>query len=133
MSTMRDPCFKELCQYSYPLVSALQYRLRLEISSYWVCMDEQWMCFSSHCTMESCYLVVSFLGKHELLQSQMFVHGIGAKLLSNFEQNMLKIKSLQSLRRKKISMLTVLEVSSLEGKCVFYRSEHNAKGGSHRS
>ena len=91
------------------------------------------MCFSSHCTMESCYLVVPFLGKHELLQSQMFVHGIGAKLLSNLEQNMLKIKSLQSLRRKKISMLTVLEVSSLEGICVFYRPEHNAKGGSHRS
>ena len=78
--------------------------------------------------MESCYLVVSFLGEHELLQSQMFVHGIGAKLLSNLEQNMIKIKSLQSLRRKKISMLAVLEVSSLEDICVFYKPEHNAKG-----
>ena len=26
---MREPCFKELCQYSYPLVSVLQYRLLL--------------------------------------------------------------------------------------------------------
>ena len=29
MSTMREPCFKELCQYSYPVVSTLQYRLLL--------------------------------------------------------------------------------------------------------
>ena len=83
--------------------------------------------------VDSEYHHQSFLGKHELLQSQMFVHGIGAKLLSNLEQNMLKIKSLQSLRRKKISMLTVLEVPSLESICVFYRPEPNAKGGSHRS
>ena len=44
---------------------------------------------------------------------------------------MLKIKRLQNLCRKRISILTVLEVSSLEGKCVFYRPEHNAKRGSH--
>ena len=43
---------------------------------------------------------------------------------------MLKIKRLQNLCRKRISILTVLEVSSLEGKCVFYRPEHNAKRGS---
>ena len=74
---------------------------------------------------------MSFLGKHELLQSQMLVHGIGTKFLPNLEQNMLKIKRLKSLCRKRISILTVLEVSSLEGKCVFYRPEHNAKRGSH--
>ena len=28
-------------------------------------------------------------------------------------------------------MLTGLEVSSLACKCVFYRQEHNAKGGPH--
>ena len=30
-----------------------------------------------------------------------------------------------------ISMLTGLKVPSLACKCVFYRSEHNAKGGSY--
>ena len=62
----------------------------------------------------------------------MLVHEIGTKFLSNLEQNMLKIKSLQSLCRKRRSILTVLEVSSLEGKCVFYRPEHNGKRGFHR-
>ena len=40
-------------------------------------------------------------------------------------------KSSKNLARKKVSMLTGLKVSSLTCKCVFYRTEHNAKWGSH--
>ena len=32
---------------------------------------------------------------------------------------------------KRISMFTVLKLSSLACKCVFYGPEHNAKGGVH--
>ena len=42
---------------------------------------------------------------------------------------MLYTKSLQVLHRNEISVLTGLKVSSLTGKCVFYRPELNAKGG----
>ena len=38
-------------------------------------------------------------------------------------------ESQQMLCRKKMPLLTGLEVSSLACKCVFYRREHNAKGG----
>ena len=49
-------------------------------------------------------------------------------MVSNWEQSMLYTKSLQVLHRKGISMLTSLKVSSLTCKCVFYRTELNAKG-----
>ena len=55
-------------------------------------------------------------------------HGIGAKLVLNWEQSMLHTKSYQVLNRKRISMLTVLKVSFLTCKCAFYRPELNAKG-----
>ena len=42
---------------------------------------------------------------------------------------MLYTKSYQSLCRERISMLAGLKVPSLACKCVFYRPEHNAKGG----
>ena len=45
---------------------------------------------------------------------------------------MLYTKSLQVLHRNGISVLTGLKVSSLTGKCVFYRPEINAKGRPHR-
>ena len=44
---------------------------------------------------------------------------------------MLYTKRWQITCRKRISMLTSLKVSSLACKCVFYRPEHNAKGGRH--
>ena len=47
-----------------------------------------------------------------------------------WEQNLLYTKSKQILFRKRITMLTKLKVSSLACKRVFYRPEHNAKGGS---
>ena len=59
------------------------------------------------------------------------VRGIAAKLVSNWEQNLLHTKSKQILFRKRISMLTRLKVSSLARIRVFYRPEHNGKGGSH--
>ena len=55
-------------------------------------------------------------------------HGIGAKLVSNWEQSMLYTKSQQVLNKKRMSMLTALKMSSLTCKCVLYRSELNAKG-----
>ena len=58
------------------------------------------------------------------------VRGIAAKLVSNWEQNLLYTKSNQILFRKRLSMLTRLKVSSLACIRVFYRREHNAKGGS---
>ena len=61
----------------------------------------------------------------------LIVHGIGAKLVSNWEQNMLYSKSLQILRRKITSMLTGLKVSPLARKYVIYRPEHNAKDEPH--
>ena len=64
------------------------------------------------------YVIQRFLWK-------VIVHGIGDKLVSNWEQNMLYPK------RKRTSMLTGSKVSSLASKCVFYRPEHNAKGGPH--
>ena len=48
------------------------------------------------------------------------VHGIGPKLVSNWEQNMLDAKSQQILCKKKISMLPDLKVSSLACKCVYF-------------
>ena len=59
------------------------------------------------------------------------VLGISAKLALNWEQNILYIKSLQVLCRKRISMLTGLKVSFLACKCVFYRPEHNTKWEQH--
>ena len=56
-------------------------------------------------------------------------HGIGTKLASAWGQNMLYTKSYQVLCRKGMSILTGLRVSSLAFKCVFYRTEHSAKGG----
>ena len=44
---------------------------------------------------------------------------------------MLYAKSFKVLRRKGISMLTGLKVSSLTCRCVFYRPELNAKAGAH--
>ena len=38
-------------------------------------------------------------------------------------------KSYQILCRERISMLTGLKVSSVACKCIFYRQEHNGKGG----
>ena len=58
------------------------------------------------------------------------VRGIAAKLVSHWEQNLLYTKSKQILFRKRISMLARLKVSSLACIRVFYRPEHNAKGGS---
>ena len=58
------------------------------------------------------------------------VRGIAAKLVSHWEQNLLYTKSKQILFRKRISMLARLKVSSLACIHVFYRPEHNAKGGS---
>ena len=49
----------------------------------------------------------------------------------NWEQSMLYTKSLQVLRRKGISMLTGLKVSSLTRKFVFYGPELNAKARLH--
>ena len=54
-------------------------------------------------------------------------HRIRAKLVSNWERNMLYTKSQQIFCKKKMSMLTSLKVSSWACKCVFYRSEQNAK------
>ena len=59
------------------------------------------------------------------------VHGIGTKLVSNWEQNILYTKILQILCRKRIFMLTGLKTSFVAGKYVFYRSKHNAKGEPH--
>ena len=56
-------------------------------------------------------------------------HGIGVKLVSNWEQSMLYTKSQQVLNRKRMSMLTALKMSSLTCKCVFYRPELNANEG----
>ena len=61
------------------------------------------------------------------------VLGIGAKFVSNWEQNILYTKTYQILHRKMISMLTGLKVSSLACRCAFYRREHNAKMGPHRT
>ena len=61
----------------------------------------------------------------------MIVHGIGAKLVSNWEQNMLHTTRWQPFCTKRISMLKGLKMSSLGFKCVFYRLEHNAKWGPH--
>ena len=55
------------------------------------------------------------------------VQEIGAKLISNREQNMLCIKSQQILCSKRIFLLTALKVSYLACKCIFYRPEHNVK------
>ena len=50
-----------------------------------------------------------------------------AKLISNWEENMIYTKNYQILSRKMISTLTGFKVSSLASKCVFYRPEHSAK------
>ena len=59
------------------------------------------------------------------------VHGIGAKLVSNWEQNMLCTKSWQILCKKRICILAGLKVSYLGCKCVFYRPKHKAVGRPH--
>ena len=61
------------------------------------------------------------------VESDIVTHGIWAKLVSNWEENLLYIKSQQILSRKRMSMLTGLKVSSLACKCVLYRPERNAK------
>ena len=61
------------------------------------------------------------------LSSKYLVHGIGAKIVSNWEQHMLHNESQQIFCRKKMSMLTSLKVSSLACTCIFYRPEHNSK------
>ena len=58
-------------------------------------------------------------------------HGAGAKLVSNWKQNMLYTKSKQTYCRKRVSIVTDLKVSPLTCKSVFYRPECNAKGGTH--
>ena len=60
------------------------------------------------------------------LSSKYLVHGIGAKLVSNWEQDMLYYESLKFICRTKMSMLPGLEVSYLACKCLFYRPQHNA-------
>ena len=50
---------------------------------------------------------------------------IGTKLRTKYAI----YQKLANLHRKKISMLSDLKVSSLTCKCVFYRPEHNSKGG----
>ena len=57
-------------------------------------------------------------------KSLLLVHGIGTKLVLNWEQNMLYSKSWQFLCKKMMSILTDLKVSSLECKWISYRSEH---------
>lgn len=57
-----------------------------------------------------------------------------AKLVSNWEQNMLYTKKWQILRRKGISILTDWKMSFLcvyVCVCVFYRPEYNVKRGEH--
>ena len=54
------------------------------------------------------------------------MHVKEARLVLNWEQNMLYTKSWQLFCRKRIFMLTSLDVSSLSFECVFYRPEHNA-------
>ena len=63
------------------------------------------------------------------LSSELLVHGMGAKLESNWEQNMLYKKSYQIFYMKMMFMLTGLKVSSLAYKSVFYKPEHNTKWG----
>ena len=59
-------------------------------------------------------------------------HGISVKLVSNWEQSMLYIKSFKVLHRRGISMLrTGLQLSSLTCKWVFYRPELDAKAEPH--
>ena len=53
---------------------------------------------------------------------------IAAKLVLNWEQNMLYAKRWHVFCRKKISMSAGLKMSSLACNCVFKRPEHNAKG-----
>ena len=76
-----------------------------------------------HVTQKMYHVAYSYDEKYK----NIIVHGIGAKLGSNREKNMLYTKSEQMFFRKKISMLTDLKVSSLACKCVFHRPEHNAK------
>ena len=61
------------------------------------------------------------------LYSKYLVRRIRAKLVSNQEENMLYNKSQQIFCRRKMSMLTGMELLSLACKCVFYRPEHNEK------
>ena len=53
------------------------------------------------------------------------------QVISNWEGNTLYTKSKQMLCRKRISMLTGLNMSSLTYKYVFYRPGKNAKGEPH--
>ena len=64
---------------------------------------------------------------YSLASIPILVHGIGAKLVSNWEQNMLYTKCQQ--RRKRVFMLAGLKVSFLACKCGFYRAKYNVKGG----
>lgn len=58
-------------------------------------------------------------------ESDIIVHGIAAKLVSNWEKHF-TYQKLGTLRTKRIYMLTNLKVSSFACKYVFYRQEHNA-------
>ena len=61
------------------------------------------------------------------------VYGIGVKLVSNWEQNILYTKRYKMLCRKKTFTLTGLKVPFLTRMRVFFRSKHNAKVDSHGS
>ena len=55
-------------------------------------------------------------------------HGIGTKLVSNCGKNILYNKNKQILCRKRIFIVTDLQVSFLACERVFYRSEHPKRG-----
>ena len=64
------------------------------------------------------------------LSSKYLVQGIGAKLVSNCEQNMSYNKSWQFFGRKKDVYINRLDnVIFGMWMCKFYRPEHNTKGG----
>ena len=62
-------------------------------------------------------------------------HGIGSKLIQNWEQNIWYVKVnkfyIGKEYRKRISTLTGLKVSFSACKCLFYRPEPNLNGGPH--
>ena len=68
---------------------------------------------------------------YERLQENNYCHinpWVEVKLVPHWELNILYIKRSQLLCRKKISLLTGLQVPSLTCKYIFYRPEHYAKG-----
>ena len=64
------------------------------------------------------------LSKKAAFSPSPIAHGIGNKLVSNWEQNMLYTKKVSKLSVEKGYLLIV---SSVSCKRVFYRPEHNAK------